>query len=324
MKYIYKHDDSNNVTITDYEPDNVITVIFDGVEAYYASVNCVASGSYELLATYEGRFFEGDQLTIYLPVGIGKGGKYYFGSPTNDNAKRIIFPANIKPQVRYGKTYYIQMYLYNEDPNVAYYAEMEALALPQAGNEYGVGLGQCNGYKTFIDHDDLASSGMCVLLDKDSYVWTEPIAEGGTYQVTVYCESNCLSYVDEPFALGYRDVDGSQYLYAGLSVPDMDVYEAKKVVVEGVSIPAGASLIVMNPNESINALINLDDIKLVKTGDFAEPIAVGIEDIKDFKELKNSKDTIYNLAGQKVNGNLSSGKLPRGIYIKNGKKILVK
>ena len=42
----------------------------------------------------------------------------------------------------------------------------------------------------------------------------------------------------------------------------------------------------------------------------------GIKDLKDFKDFKDSK-VIYNLAGQMVNG-----KLPKGIYIVNGKKVL--
>ena len=33
---------------------------------------------------------------------------------------------------------------------------------------------------------------------------------------------------------------------------------------------------------------------------------------------------IYNLAGQMVNGKLSNGKLPKGIFIRNGRKVLVK
>ena len=45
----------------------------------------------------------------------------------------------------------------------------------------------------------------------------------------------------------------------------------------------------------------------------------GIKDLKDFKDFRDSKDSkvIYNLAGQMVNG-----KLPKGIYIVNGKKVL--
>ena len=42
----------------------------------------------------------------------------------------------------------------------------------------------------------------------------------------------------------------------------------------------------------------------------------GIKDLKDFKDFRDSK-VIYNLAGQMVNG-----KLPKGIYIVNGKKVL--
>ena len=50
--------------------------------------------------------------------------------------------------------------------------------------------------------------------------------------------------------------------------------------------------------------------------------ATGISDLSDKSDMSDESDIIYNLAGQKVNGKLSNGQLPRGIYIINGKKIL--
>jgi hypothetical protein len=49
--------------------------------------------------------------------------------------------------------------------------------------------------------------------------------------------------------------------------------------------------------------------------------ATGIEETLSNSPLKG--ENIYNLSGQQmVNGKLSNSKLPRGIYIKDGRKIL--
>ena len=54
-----------------------------------------------------------------------------------------------------------------------------------------------------------------------------------------------------------------------------------------------------------------------------ESIVTGIPSMEDGKS-KTKDGSIYNLAGQMVNGKLSNGKLPRGINIKDGKKVVVK
>ena len=47
--------------------------------------------------------------------------------------------------------------------------------------------------------------------------------------------------------------------------------------------------------------------------------------IKVAKANSMSEGTVYDLSGRKiVNGKLSNGKLPKGIYIKDGKKVLIK
>ncbi len=51
----------------------------------------------------------------------------------------------------------------------------------------------------------------------------------------------------------------------------------------------------------------------------------GSKDLKDLKDFGDFKDNIFDLSGRKiVNSNLSNRKYPRGIFIINGKKIIVK
>ena len=316
-KYTFKSASFDDyIKISENEEENVITLTFNTLEACYATVNCLANGSYEKLATYEDIFFLDEILSIDLPLGLkGPDGKYYFTSPTSGTGgagheKFIVFPSGYTPTVRYGKTYYSAMVLYNEDPTVAYYADTETLVLPTEGNEFGKGLGQCDGGFEFLEYCYTYSLGHTIKLNEGAYLWTEPIAEAGTYQVNVFIDMYCK---DEPFALGYRDIDGSCYLYTDLSIPRYDAKYVGYCTVEGVSIPAGASLIVMN-EKPIYESTWLDDIKIVKAGEYTEPIIVGV----DSPLVDTEEGAIYNLAGQRMS------KMQKGINIVGGKKILVK
>ena len=66
---------------------------------------------------------------------------------------------------------------------------------------------------------------------------------------------------------------------------------------------------------------------IANPGYFTEDTMTGIESIHNSQFTIHNEEgaAIYNLAGQKmVNGQWSNGKLPRGIYIKDGKKIIRK
>lgn len=278
-------------------------------------MNCLVNSSYEKLASYEETFFPDENISIDLPLGLkGSDGKYYFTPPTSgtggaEHEKFIRFPDGYTPTVRYGKTYYTAMVLYNEDATVAYYADTETLVLPKEGNEFGEGLGQCYGGFEFLEYCYTYSLGHTIKLKEDSYLWTEPIAEAGTYQVNVFID---MYYKDEPFLLGYHDADGDCYLYTDLNIPTYDARYIGYCTVEGVSIPAGASLIVMN-QKPFSQSTRLDDIKIVKAGEYTEPIAVGIDSPIGETETGTA---IFNLAGQRLN------KMQKDINIINGKKVL--
>jgi hypothetical protein len=306
------------------EPENnIITLVFRKGSLCYASVNCMSNGYFELLAKYEETFYDCDVLRFDLPWGLrDSNGRCFFTSSNTgegNHGRYVQFPDNYTPTVRYGKTYYTAAVLYNEDPSVAYYADISMLVLPPEGNEYGKGLGQIDGSYRVWENGGW-SLGNTISLKEDSYLWTEPTREAGTYRVEIYLHKGFLEPTDEPFVLGYRDAEGNKFLYTDLNIPTYgEGYSVDTNITENVSIPAGASLIVLNRLPSNE--MSLDDITLYKTGDFVEPIVDGIRDLKDskdFKDLKDSKDAIYNLSGQRLS------KPKKGINIIGGKKVAVK
>jgi len=320
-KYIYSSDDSETVAIAD-GGSAVITVTFRDAEIYYAVLNCKAGTKtvkqYRDLEKYW--FFEGDKFYIYPPRGLKNpdDGKYYFTPATSYNGVTFTFPGSITPNKQAGKTYYIGQQDYTLVDSVAYYSDIEDLALPTEDAGNGTGLGQLEGtvnswYSFSGGIFDRFSQGRGIRLDEGSYVWTEPIAEEGTYKVTIYGRNDISAGQPDPYVLGLRDKDGAVELYANIVAPDWGSATTGANVVEGVAIPAGYSLVIYN-NDAAKK-ISLDDISITKTGDYVEPemVTTGIK-VVEVKAQNNG--VIYNLAGQVVKS------AQKGIFIINGKKVV--
>ncbi|MCR5312446.1 MAG: hypothetical protein K6E54_02140 [Bacteroidaceae bacterium] len=56
---------------------------------------------------------------------------------------------------------------------------------------------------------------------------------------------------------------------------------------------------------------------------FSTPETVGISEVEEESISANAKG-VYDLTGRKLNVDIKSNKLPKGIYIVDGKKVLVK
>ena len=320
VKYIYESDNTAEVVIT--EEGTVVKVVFRKAEVYAAVLNCMIEGgstAADRLASLSGfTFFEGDNCYVYPSRGYAKDGKYYFTEATSWNGKVVTFPGSYNSRTINGVVTYIGTENYSLVDSVAYYSDFERLALPVEDEGNGTGLGQLEGtvnsWWSFSGGIfDRFSQGRGIRLDADSYVWTEPIAEAGTYKLTLYGRNDKSENCVKPYVLGYIDADGNQFVYTELSIPDWGSATTGANIVEGVAIPAGAKLMVMNDDAA--KMISLDDISMTKTGEYVEPVTVGINIIE---KTAQQNGIIYNLAGQAVKA------VQKGLYIKNGKKYIVK
>ena len=291
MKYIYSSDDSETVAIED-GGTAVITVTFRNAEIYAAVLNCMIDGgntANDRLAQFQGKFFEGDNYYVYPSRGYGKDGKYYFTDATNTyNGVAFAFPGSLNSRTIQGVVTYIGQLNYTLDESVAYYSDFERLALPVEDAGDGTGLGQLvgtvNNWWSFSGGIfDRFSQGRGVRLDTDSYVYTEPIAEDGTYMVRIYGRNDKSENCVAPYALGVRDAEGNVSLLY-VKVPDWGsattgesvigaaaadaTDETAAVEAAGIGLKAGYSLVVMNTGNG--DYISLDDIKLTKVADYAE------------------------------------------------------
>ena len=324
MKYIYLSDDSETTPIS--AEGTIITVTFREAEIYAGVLNCMIDGQSGVdarLASFSGfKFFEGDTYKVYPSRGYSKDGVYYFTAATSYNGVTFTFPGSLNSRTIGGVVTYIGQLNYAAVDSVAYYSDFERLALPVEDEGNGTGLGQLKGtvnsWWSFSGGIfDRFSQGRGIRLDPGSYVWTEPIAEEGTYKVTIYGRNDVSAGDPNPYVLGLiREGSEDTELFTELTIPEWSSATTGSSVVENVAIPAGAKLIVVNTNEDTTSKVSLDDISLTKTGDFVEPVTVGINTIVE--NAQTVSNVIYNLNGQAVKV------AHKGLYIQNGKKFIVK
>ena len=270
-KYIYASDNTETTSVA--ESGTTIKVVFREAEIYYAVLNCNTEEGVLLERfndTSKYWFFEGDNFTMNPPIGYTKNGSVYFTTATSYNGVVFTFPGTINPTVAGGKTYFIGTLNYAKDANAVYFSDFERLALPKEDAGDGVGLGQLVGtvsswYSFSGGIFDRFSCGRGVCLGSDSYVWTEPIAEAGTYTVSVYGRNDNNDAIDNPFVLGVRDAEGNVTLL-DVTVPQWGGNAMTgAVAVEGVTIPAGSSLVIKRVDATMP--ITFDSVTISKAAE---------------------------------------------------------
>lgn len=286
-RLVFQAASNSETNVVKKDGSTVITVLYRPAEKYYAVLNCMAGSTvlYRYNDAEKYWFYEGDALTIYPTRGITKDGATYI-TPSNNNLKsgvpqyngaEVVFPGSFTPTVSGGKTYYIGTLNYDKDENVVYYSDVERLAMSTEEGGLGQLEGTVNSWWSFSGGIfNRFSGGRGIRLDKDSYVWTEPIEEAGTYTVTIYGRNDVAHNkegieVANPYKLGLRDAAG-KVTFLDVEIPAWGGSVTGASVVENVEIPAGSSLVIYNPGGTVTytdgfeteQLISLDDVKISK------------------------------------------------------------
>lgn len=119
-------------------------------------------------------------------------------------------------------------------------------------------------------------------------------------------------------------------LAAGLSVfaDDFNLYYDSQAGTANTKIEAVSNLqkltfengnMVVIMKDGTSTSLPMADIKRLF---FASDTAVGIEEVKE-ETAAEKKGEVYDLTGRKLNINLESEQLPKGIYIIDGKKVFI-
>lgn len=289
IKYVYDYDDAADQEIAS-DGSTEVTVWFTVADTYTAALNFVDEYENVIVESYgETQAFEGDQVTIYYPHYIFDGSTYLV---TERNAA----------EPYYGKKFTeagTQDVAYTTS-DIAYFTEVENMTYTHRWAADGGVVGRY-------------SSGRAVRLYKDSYCYTEPITEGGTYTLTLWARNQSGSQTAS-LPIFLRKASSGDLFDLGLTIGEWSPAGFGEMTVEGVEIPEGFQL-VLNNNTEWNSNLELDYLTLVKTGENATfPIPTAIQEVKE----STADGIYYNLQGQRVSQ-------PRhGIFVNNGKKVIVK
>ena len=316
-KYIFQSADNTMENVIKEDGTTVITVIFRKAKICIAVYTCKTTDNVTLKQFRDDEnqwFFEGDSYWIYPPIGLkGGDGSYYFAPITvtdkNGNpyhGTTLDITTNTNGVANQGKLYY--MYTKNDyakldNDSVAYYAEVENLNLVGEVTSWVGWTEVVYGPGNYFDR---FSQGKGPRLTKDSYFYTEPMAEAATYKVSVYLRNG--GTVSQKPAFGLRDAEGNVSLY-NIEVAEWANAGIGWAEVE-VGIPAGSSFVIYNDGNA--DFIDFDAISMTITGEY-QATTTGIANIE-----AQQNGVIYNLAGQAVKT------AQKGLYIKNGKKYVVK
>ena len=276
MKYIYESDNAAEVAIAE-DGSAVIEVKFREAEKFYAVLNCLIEGTTTVLQQIRDDntqwFWEGDTYSLYPTRGIAHEGKYYFCEATSWNGATYSFPGPLTPRTVGGQKMYIGTLNYAPVDSVAYYSDFERLALPVEDEGNGTGLGYLKGtvnswYSFSGGYFDRFSGARGIRLDAGSYVWTEPIAEDGTYKLTVYGRNDISAGQPNPYQLGYTEDGGATVTWFDIAIPEWASATTGTNIVEAVGVKAGWQLVFGNDEEAKK--ISLDDLSMTKVGEYAE------------------------------------------------------
>ena len=114
-----------------------------------------------------------------------------------------------------------------------------------------------------------------------------------------------LSAFADDFSLYYDSAEGKGNKIESVSNLQKLVFEDGKLV---VILKDGTSTSL--PTEGMTRLF------------FNTEMAVGIDNVKE--ETASKKGEVYDLTGRRLNIDLNNGKLPKGIYIIDGQKVIIK
>ena len=140
-------------------------------------------------------------------------------------------------------------------------------------------------------------------LIKPSNDITNPVIEGITYTVT------------EPKAISFTNSKGESYSFTGTFSPTELEYDGTDLFINNKGE-------VLKPTATGNRIYGMRAYLTIPRSIVDGKITLNVDDSNGITTVKaednNHDDRIYNLNGQCV------GSISKGIYIKNGKKIIVK
>ena len=250
VKYTYQSDNAEGATVTAAGTEIKIVYAVAEADKYKYRLNLRYEDN-TLITRFDGEQYEGQTVTVYYYVSYkGEDGKFYVTPKVDNNEGRWFTMTGTETNgqgFNAGGGYWQKDIFYAAIDTIDYIADFEdenlmefvgELANMKDKNGYTIDYSAWNGYF------DRFSNGRCVKLTEGSYAMTKEPLAGGTYKVYIFHRND--GKTDASFKLGYVDANGE------LHTLDMEISGVMGggltggVTIEGVEIPAGCKLAVIN------------------------------------------------------------------------------
>ena len=250
---VYTYSSGNEVkTAVATAASNVITLVFDVADnaQYTHTINATGDVSKNNIASIT--LYEGQTGTVYYNKYIQDGGNWYYTNSNGNSGSSISYGVSVSATGSTNKSY--------TSASITNFMEVEDMNKSHSWATEGTA--------------SRASNGKAPRFYNDSYAFTEPIAEGGTYNIT----------------LGGRGVanDATVELYVGTksnstSVTDMvskGTFSSwsnagiAEITINDVVVEPGQVIVLKNPRSDGNCNVEADYIYYTKTADYTVSKAI--------------------------------------------------
>ena len=261
-------------------------------EMYHAVFNAVDEQGSQIAVVKDVEVRKGTSQTVFFSKGLQVDNTWYMARQLSTTDDAPWYGATFEDENQVDVTF-------RKDESIVYFSEIEDLTPSRA---YAA---------TNSTVPMRVSNGAIGRLYKGTYVETASLAEG-TYNITLWGRNQSGSS-DANVDVYVKDASGVETLIEnGFEVWAAGGAGTGEKTIWAVDVPAGGSIVLKNPSPEYNSNLEMDYIYLD-----TKPVPAAPTAIKNV-QTESENGAIYNLQGQRVS------QPERGIFVKNGKKVIVK
>lgn len=261
-------------------------------EMYNAIINAVDESGTLLTELKNEEVIKGETKTLYFSKGLQIDDVWNIADQLTTAVDGLWYGAEFEE----GNTVDV---VFKKNTDIVYFAEMEDLTPSRS-------------YATTASKQvtNRTSNGKIGRLAIESYVKTASLPEG-TYNITLWGRSSASS--DANVKVFIEDASGAQTEIAnGFEAWAGGGAGTGEKTITGVEVPAGGAIVLKNSDTDNNSNLEMDYIYIDK-----KPVSNVSTAIKNV-QIESEDNSIYNLQGQRVS------QPTHGIFVKNGKKVIMK
>ena len=251
-KYVYASGNETKTAVAEAS-SNVITLVFDETDnaQYTYSVNAIGSLTKEGIAT--ATIFEGQTTTIYYNKYIqDESGNWHFTNTNGNSGNSISYGVSVSGAGSTNKTF--------SAADITDFIEVENMNKSRNWATEGTAT--------------RASNGKAPRIAQNGYAFTEPIAAGGTFTITLGGRGVANGATVDLYVGTKKNSTSVENMTQKGTFSSWSNGGIAEISIENVVLEPGQVIVLKNPSESNNCYVEADYIYIKKTADYTIPVAV--------------------------------------------------